>query len=155
MSIFKPLLVLLLVGAVPALADDADGMHRGPGRMDVMDSRVFGNMSPEGQRTMTEAMRAARPADRDAAHDAVRAARDRMMALLSADRLDVAALKRSMDAERESVNAMKVRQQTAMLEAFQRLSAADRKAFVAGARSMRQRIEQKMGDRRDGPPPPM
>lgn len=102
--------------------------------------RGFGAMSEPGRQAMMGAMRADRDANR-ADHDRVKASRDRMLAVLDAERLDTAALKRAMDDEREAANAMKVRRQTAMLAAFQSLSLADRRAFVADARTLRDRVE--------------
>lgn len=104
--------------------------------------RGFGAMSDAGRQAMMSAMRADRVANA-AEHDRVKAARDRMLAVLDAERLDTAALKRAMDDEREGANAMKARRQSAMLAGFQSLSLADRKAFVADARSLRDRVERR------------
>lgn len=139
----------LVMFAAPALA--------GPG--------PFGGMSEAGRRTMLAAMAPGGDADR-ADHERVRAARDRMLTIVGADRLDTAALRRAMDDEREAAGAMRARRQGAMLTAVQSLSVADRKAFVADARSMRGRFEGRIGkwrERRMGrggpddgmPPPPM
>ncbi|TRW16703.1 periplasmic heavy metal sensor [Glacieibacterium frigidum] len=108
--------------------------------------RGFGAMSEPGRQAMMGAMRADRAANR-ADHDRVKASRDRMLAVLDAERLDTAALKRAMDEEREAANAMKARRQSAMLAAFQSLSVADRRAFVADARSMRDRVETRVEKR--------
>jgi hypothetical protein len=122
---------------------------------------VFGSMSDAGRRIITGAMYwmpgppgsppvRNREGDRD--RDQVHAARDRILTLLSATRLDTVALRRAMDVERESANQIKLRHQAAMLAAFQRLSLADRRAFVTDARSMRERMERPTrGDR--GMPP--
>lgn len=107
---------------------------------------AFGAMSEAGRTTMMAAQRGDRDADR-ADHDRVRTARDRMLGLLGAERLDAAALKRAMDDEREAANAMKARRQAALFTAFQSLSVADRKAFVEDARNLRHRIERRV-DRR-------
>ena len=145
---------LLLGGTAPALAQMPPGGPPGSPH-----GRMFASMSEAGRATMIEAMRAADPrADKGM----TAGARDRMLAILDADRLDVAALRQAMDAEREAANAARVRHQTAMLAGFQKLSLADRKAFVADARAMRARMEGRMGQWKRGdkrppmpPPPPM
>lgn len=100
----------------------------------------FGSMSEAGRKAMTAAMMGDRAANR-ADHERVRAARDRMLATLDAERVDAAALRRAMDEEREAANAMKARRQAAMATALLSLSAADRKAFVEDARGLRTRVE--------------
>lgn len=111
--------------------------------MPPMGGMRFGSMSEAGRKAMHAAMHGDGAADRTE-HERVRAARDRMLAALDADRLDVAALKRAMDDEREAANAMKARRQTALAAALQSLSAADRKAFVADARGLRDRIHRRV-----------
>ncbi len=132
------------------------GMHHG-----MMGQRMFGAMSEAGRQTLMDAMRAA--GDRKAGHEEVKAARERMLAVLDADRLDTGALKRAMDDEQRAVDASRDRMQAAMLAGFTKLSVADRKAFVADARSMKARMEARMDDWRknrgrhggdDTPPPP-
>lgn len=103
---------------------------------------MFAGLSDAGRAIMYAAMK---DADPRGAREATGAARDRMLAILDADRLDVGALRRAMDDERESANAAKIRHQTAMIAGFQQLSLADRKAFVVNARAMRSRIEDRMG----------
>lgn len=163
--------VLLLLGtAAPVLAQvapaappapAADGMRaapeRGPDRR--MGRRPFASMSDAGRATMREAMQAG--GDRKEDRAAVKAARDRMLTLLEADRLDTAAVKRAMEDERKAANAGRERHQAAMLAGFSKLSAADRKAFVADSRAMKTRMEGRMkewrgkrGDRGGPPVPP-
>lgn len=172
---------LLLAGAVPVWAQTAPPappappaggmmMHGGPGGpgapggAGMMHGRgMFASMSEAGRKTMTEAMHAG--GDRKAEHEQVKAARDRMLTLLEADRFDMAAVKRAMDDERTAANANRERHQAAMLAAFAKLSTADRKAFVVDARAMKARMETRMHDWRgkrggvggamgDMPPPP-
>ena len=171
-------LAAALIAAAPALAqmpppggpgapmpgmNGPDGPMGGPmhrGMHGMMAKRMFGDMSEAGRATMMDAMKAG--ADRGA-HEQVKAARERMLAVLDAERLDTAALKRAMDDERMTANANRERVQTAMLGGFAKLSVADRKAFVADARSMKSRMEERMGAWRKGrgpggdmpPPPPM
>ncbi len=151
--------------AAPAMAQmppppgmRAEGHGGGPREM------PFKGMSEPGRRTVMAAMRPDGPADR-ADHDRVRMARDRMLQVLGADRLDPVALRRAMDDERDAANAMKARRQGALLQALQGLSLADRRAFVDDARAMRGRFEGRMKMFKRGmhgrgmddmpPPPPM
>ena len=139
------------------------GAPGGPGRMHG--GQMFASMSEAGRKTMMDAMGPRE--NRKAEHEQVRAARDRMLAVLDADRLDTAALKRAIDDEQATVNASRERRQAAMLSGFSKLSTADRKAFVADARAMKTRMEARMqkwrgkggmndmGDMGDMPTPPM
>jgi hypothetical protein len=111
-----------------------------------MAGAMFAGMSDAGQATMRDAMKAG--GDPRSDHEAVKAARDRMLALLDADSLDVAALKRAMDDERKIAQASHDRRQAAMLAGFTKLSTADRKAFVANARTMKARMEARVGEMR-------
>lgn len=146
---------LLMAAATPILAQTPPpgGMGHG-GR-----HQAFQSMSEAGRATMMEAMRAG--GDRKAEREAVKAARERMLTIIGADRLDTAALKRAMDDERNAALANRERHQAAMLAGFGKLSVADRKAFVADSRSIKSRMEQRVQDwrgrrgmRDDMPPPP-
>jgi hypothetical protein len=99
--------------------------------------RMFATVSPEGRALLLDAMRAGRSEDRGE----LRAARDRINALVAADRLDVPALEQAMADERRLVNAQHERRQAAMLAAFAKMSAEDRRAFAADARLGRARAE--------------
>ena len=143
---------LLLAGGVPVMgqtlpptppapAEGAMARHGG-----MMGKRVFVAMSEAGRRTMQDAMQAG--GDRKADRETVKAARERMLTVLDSERLDTAALKRAMDGERVAANAGHEKRQAAMLAGFSRLSAADRKAFVAEARSMKTRMEARIDKRR-------
>ncbi len=101
---------------------------------------MYAGMSDAGRAIMRAAMRSA---DGRTGREATGAARDRMLTALDAERLDMPALKRAMDDEREAANAAKVRQQTALIAAFQQLSLADRRAFVANAQLLRARVAEK------------
>ena len=101
--------------------------------------RMFVELSPQGREIMREAMKAGY--DRDS-KKAIKAARDRVLALIAADKLDVAAIRKAQAEERNLVMQKHARSQEAMLNAYQRLSLADRKAF---AESMRDR-EDRMAD---------
>lgn len=166
----KMLVLAALLATTPALAQPAPppppaapamqhggntGMasHRGKG------DRMFPSMSEAGRATMREAMMAA--GDRRADRAKVEAAREKMLAALEADNFDAAAVKRAMDEERALAAATKQQRQAAMLVAFGKLSAADRKAFATDSRAMKSRMEQRtqrwrerMGSRRGAPPAP-
>ena len=164
------IIVLMLANAAPVVAQaplppplpgmaPIGGPGAGGGRMHGR--AMFASMSEAGRKTMMEAMRSG--GDRRAEMLQVKAARDRMLALLEADKLDSAALKRALDDERNAANANRERHQAAMLAGFVKLSVADRKAFVIDARAMKSRMENRMQHRRgkrggmagDMPPPPM
>lgn len=101
-------------------------------------ARAFPSMSEAGRQTMMNAMRGT--GDRQQERAGIEAARERMLAILDADRLDTAALKRAMDDERAVAQASHERRQAAMVAAFQQLSVADRKAFVTDSRAMKNRM---------------
>ncbi len=140
--------LLVLAGTAPGLAQQAppppmqDG--GGPaGRMgDRMAARGFASLSEAGRAIMRDAVKG--DVDRKADHAAVKAARDRVLIVLDAERLDTLALKRAMDDERTIVNAGREKTQAAMQAAFARLSVADRKAFVADARALKDRMDARM-----------
>ncbi len=97
----------------------------------------FEGMSPEGRAILREAMKPqVTPQDREA----VKAARKKVLALIGAEKLDVSAVRNAQAAERELVVKQHERQQAAMLAAYQKLSAADRKAFVGGMRDREERM---------------
>ena len=136
--------------------DVAGRMRREPGRMPG--NSMFAGMTDAGKAIMRTAMRDADPRTDRAATDA---ARDRMLTVLDADRLDPGALKRAMDDEREAASVAKARHQSAMIAGFQQLSLADRRAFVVNARAVRNVMKDRIAfrDRREprGPaamPPP-
>lgn len=122
-------------------------MKRGPRAM-------FTALSPEGRRTMIEAMRST---DRAEQRQQLRDARERMLAVLDAERLDTAALRRAMDDERRFADASREARQAALLAGYSKLSLADRRAYVAEARSLKGRVDERMKlyrERRLGEVPP-
>jgi Spy/CpxP family protein refolding chaperone len=166
----KMLVLAALLAAAPVVAQPAPpppppagqygGAHGGmAGRHHGKADRMFPSMSEAGRATMREAMMAG--GDRRAERDKVEAARERMLAALDADRFDAGAVKRAMDDERALAEATRQQRQAAMLAAFGKLSVADRKAFVADSRAMKNRMDQRMQgwrermrDRRGAPPAP-
>lgn len=151
---------LLLAGGAPVLAQSAPAPAaptapaapgaRQHGRGDHKGGGMFAGLSEAGRATMRDAMRAG--GDPRTERDAVKAARDRMMAVLDAETLDVPALKRAMDDERRAAQASHDKRQAAMLAGFTKLSVADRKAFVANARQMKARMEARVGKAHRGGP---
>jgi uncharacterized membrane protein len=125
--------------AQPPGAPPPEGQIRrlSPGMAGFHEVDRFAGMSAEGRATLREAMKP-RPSAEDRA--AVRAARQRVLTLIAADRLDVAAVRRAQAAERDLVVKQHERQQDAMLAAYQKLSAADRKAFADGMRDREERM---------------
>lgn len=130
--------------STPPQASEALAMKR-DGHGGRMGGRMFSSLSEAGRATMMEAMKAS---DWRGDRTAVRAARDRMLTVLEADKLDTGALKKAMEDERAISNASHDRRQSAMLAAFSKLSVEDRKAFVTEARQMRERMQERMGDRK-------
>ena len=153
----KTLLLAALLAAAPAFAQSAPpappappqmGHHagqKGPHGMD-MNARMFPSMSEAGRKTMHDAMMAG--GNRRDDRQKVAAARDKMLAALEAERFDAGAVKRAMDEERALSDATREQRQTAMLAAFQKLSAEDRKAFVTDSRAMKARMQGRMEGRR-------
>ena len=115
------------------------GGHGGPGMM----GGTLAGLTPEGRKILGDAMRDNRGGE---GRDAVDAARDKMLQLLEADRLDVPALRRAMGEEHRLAEAQQQRHQEAMLAAFQKLSLRDRKAFSVGMRNQHYRMEQMRKD---------
>ena len=82
---------LLLAAAAPVAAQTPPpsagaGMARMGGDRGMHGRGMFASMSEAGRKTMMEAMRAG--GDRRAEREQVKAARDRMMTIIEADRLD-------------------------------------------------------------------
>lgn len=136
----------LLAISAPALAQPYNGENA---RTQRAKGGAYAGMSTEGREAMRTAMRAGME-ERRAELDKIKGARDRMLAVVEADRLDTAALKRAMDEERSIAAASHDRRQSAMLAALSKLSVEDRKAFVAGARSSRERMAERLENRREG-----
>ena len=138
--------------AAPAAAAAASGdkakMRHGPMHGGAMRGGMFGGLSDAGRTVMRDAMQAG--GDPRADHAAVKAARDRMLVLLETDKLDTAALRRAMDDERKAAQLGHDRRQSGLLAGFSKLTAADRKLFVANARVMQGRMAARVGKMRGG-----
>ncbi len=165
MKLAAALIALATVTAMPAAAQmqpPGEVMTDGHGRMRAEPRRTPGNpmfagMTDAGKAVMRTALRDADPQTDRATTDA---ARDRMLTVLDAERLDIGALKRAMDEEREAASVAKARHQAAMIAGFQQLSLTDRRAFVVNARAVRNVMKDRVAfrDRREargpGPMPP-
>ena len=127
---------LLMMAALPAAAQTAAPDAAAGGRA----GRMYAMMSEAGQETMLAAMRAV---DARASRASVNAARDRLLAVLEAERLDPVALRRAMDEEQAASTTLRDRQQAALFAGYQALSLADRRAFVTYARTVREEMRAK------------
>lgn len=153
-SFLRVALAAALLGgvALPAAAQDAPPPIRAPeiaqGPMHGGKAMrfMFRNLSPEGQATIRSALQSVH---NDGTRDGIKAARDRQLALLEADRLDVGALQRAMLEERNLAQGAHQRMQQALLGAYQRLSVADRRALVASAREAKSWMEGRRAERRE------
>lgn len=103
----------------------------------AMGGGMLHQLSPEGRDIMRQAM-ASGP--REVNRAAVKAARNKMLDVLAAEKLDVAALRNAMTEERSIAARQQEANQAAMLAAFQKLSAADRKAFAASMQGMHRKL---------------
>jgi len=144
-----PLAIAALIAvpvAVPASAQPASSPPPKPGSAAGMPHHgpMFSGMSAEGRRQLFQAMRST--ADE---RSAAKTARDRINALVAADRLDSAALRRAMDDERKLMDSQRSRRQAATLAAIEKLSAADRKAFAEATSRARAQVEARANDWRN------
>lgn len=98
------------------------------------------DLSPAGRAIVRQAVRTA---NADGTRQQIEATRARVLDILAADPLDVGALGRAMIEERTLAQGQQSRMHSAMLGAFQKLSVADRRAFVATAREVQARIEKR------------
>ena len=152
-ALTRAALLLAATAAVPALADAGPQSHGGPGGHPMMNrfghsggshgmGGVLAGLTPEGRQILGDAMRETKRPE----NDALDVARDRVLQLLEADRLDVPALRRAMSEEHRLGEAQQQRRQEAMLAAFQKLSPRDRQAFSVGMRSQHFKMEQRRKD---------
>lgn len=112
---------------------------------------MFRNVSPEAQAVLTDAFTGPNPAsDRQD----VRAARDAILRVLEADRLDTAALRRAMDEERRIIDRQQTARQERLLSAYQKLSLEDRRALASDGRQARDRVARMIMMRAPRPPMP-
>lgn len=133
----------------PAQSMPHDRHGMGKGRMHGPHDRMgmhgfhggWQKLSPAGRDIMRVAMRG--PDDREQRRAAYRALDERAATLLAADRLDVAGMRQTM-AEKAAMRAAdEQRRQQALLDAYQRLSLADRKALAEAMQPRRDRATTK------------
>lgn len=106
----------------------------------------FGGLSPEGRARLAAAM----ASDETPAHSAaVARARARVLELLAADKLDIDAIEEAQREERRLVLQEHARAHARMRDAYEDLSASDRKAFAAAVRLREQRIRAQMAAAKD------
>lgn len=113
----------------------------------AMSGGMLRQLSPEGRDIMRQAM-AGGP--REVNREAVRTARKKMLDILSAEKLDVAALRGAMAEERAIAARQQEAHQALMLAGLQKLSAADRKAFAGSMQGMHMQMQMRShggGDR--------
>ncbi len=107
---------------------------------------IFVDMSPEGANIIAEAIKAPQiPSN----VEEVRRARQRVLDLISAESLDIAAIRKAQSEERSLAIKEHARSQEKMLKAYQRLSLSDRRAFARGMREREERIKKHMDRARD------
>lgn len=129
---------LLALAAAPTLAQPGPPMPPNPVVIHRFNGGMLMELSPAGRRIMRDAMRIE---ESDAERAALTAARQRVLHLLEADRLDVAGLRQAMAEERRLADRRQQRRQDEMLAALRRLSTEDRRAFAEGMRDQHERVE--------------
>lgn len=140
---------MLLAASVPGLAQPAPG-GVAAAHIPGAHNPAFAGMSEAGRAAMLAAMRGV---DRPVGKAEIAAARDRILNVLDAERLDPVALRRAMDDERAAVavqQAQQAKKRAVMLAGFEQLSLADRRAFVADARAIRDRVEARAAAQQQG-----
>lgn len=135
----------LLAQTAPATAPAAEaGDKAAHPKRDLHRARAKSNVSAEGRTILREVMKDQhRPENRQKLKDA----RERISTILAADKLDVAALRQAMAAERQLVISQHQQRQEALIAAAQKLTPADRKAFAAEAHTGRQHMKRRMDHR--------
>lgn len=146
-----PLLAALLLapaGIAPAAAQSAPPPPTPrPAPVDAAGALGMGGMgmgmglqalSPDGRATVQQAMREARDPETRAA---IQVARARVLQLMAADRLDVAAFERALSEERTLALRQQERAHRILLATIQKLSPADRKALADAGLRARERVE--------------
>lgn len=122
---------------------------------------LFGQLSPEGEATVRETMRAARHDMREQM-EALREARRDVRRVMEAENFDRAALAAALEKVRTLGDAVEQRMEAAFVTAAEKLTPEDRKRFRPGkperGRPDRDRPDRDRPDRdrpdRDAPPPP-
>ncbi|WBX83855.1 hypothetical protein [Sphingosinicella microcystinivorans] len=139
------MLAVAAFGATAAFAgDDARAQQRQVTRFEW--KAPFTDMSPQGAAIIAEAMQAQRiPSNAEE----VRKARQKVLDLISAEKLDIEAIRKAQAEERALAIKEHARAQEKMLKAYQRLSVQDRRAFAAGMREQEERMMQHLARARE------
>ena len=106
----------------------------------------FGGLSPEGRAILAEAM--ARE-DVPAHNAAIMRARTRVLELLAASELDIDEIEEAQEEERRLVMREHARAHARMRDAYEQLSASDRKAFAAAVALREARMRAQMAQAKD------
>ncbi|MBZ6377489.1 hypothetical protein B5C34_04670 [Pacificimonas flava] len=106
----------------------------------------FGGLSPEGRARLAGAM-SAEPSPGYSAK--VAQARSRVLDLLGADDLDIDEIAEAQQQERELVMKEHARAHARMRDAYEDLSASDRKAFAQALKLREQRLRAQMAQAKD------
>ncbi|MDT7934548.1 MAG: periplasmic heavy metal sensor [Sphingomonadaceae bacterium] len=155
------LAALVGAAALPAAAQDmppppAPGLGN-PGRPGGLRG-TMSQLSPEGRQALKQAMQSLRG---DGTREQIQAARQQQLDILGAETFDAAAMQRAQMAERNLVTGQQQRRQAALLAAYSRMSAADRRVLAQAANQGRamvqnrlQRFRDRLGNGQFIPPPP-
>ncbi len=138
--------VMLAVAMLGATAASADDESRSQRQIRLEWKAPFEGMSPQGAAVIAEAMQAQRiPSNAEE----VRRARQKVLDLISAEKLDIDAIRKAQAEERSLAIKEHARAQEQMLKAYQRLSLQDRRAFAAGMRVQEERMMQHLARARE------
>lgn len=138
--------VMLAVAMLGATAASAGDDPRGQRQSQLEWKAPFADMSPQGAAIIADAMQAQRiPSNAEE----VRKARQKVLDLISAERLDIEAIRRAQAEERALAIKEHARAQEKMLKAYQRLSLQDRRAFAEGMRAQEERMMQHLARARE------
>jgi uncharacterized membrane protein len=119
---------------------------------------TMSQLSPEGRQALKQAMQSLRG---DGTREQIQAARQQQLEILGAETFDAAAMQRAQMAERNLVAGQQQRRQAALLAAYARMSAADRRVLAQAANQGRalvqnrlERFRDRLGNGRFAAPPP-
>jgi uncharacterized membrane protein len=144
MAFAGAMLVVAAFGATTAFAGDDVRAQRHTYRFEW--KAPFADMSPQGAAIIAEAMQAQRiPSNAEE----VRNARQKVLDLISAEKLDIDAIRKAQAEERSLAIKEHARAQEKMLKAYQRLSLQDRRAFAEGMRAQEERMMQHLARARE------
>ncbi|MBB4631863.1 hypothetical protein [Sphingosinicella soli] len=138
------MLAVAVLGATAAVAGDDPRAQKQGHRLEW--KAPFAEMSPQGAAIIAQALQAQRiPSNAEE----VRKARQKVLDLISAERLDIDAIRKAQAEERALAIKEHARAQEKMLKAYQRLSLQDRRAFANGMRAQEERMIQHLARARE------